>query len=79
MHVWEWYDPAQKKWVEKSKVAFPINGGRNNGYRGYSNISDVPAGKWRVTIETTEGQAIGRIEFAVQEVSMEPALHTETR
>jgi hypothetical protein len=79
LHKWEWYDPATKVWVTKNTVAFPINGGRGSGYRGYSEITDVVPGKWRVTIETLQGQAIGRTEFTVVSADTQPALKTEVR
>jgi hypothetical protein len=79
IHRWEWYDVAAKKWIMQSKVDFNLSGGRAGGYRGYSEITNAPTGQWRVSIETTSGQTIGRINFNVVEASSEPALHTETR
>ncbi len=79
IHEWERYDAAQKKWVRESMVAFPLSGGRAGGYRGYSEITNAPAGQWRVSIKTISGQTIGRINFTVVDSSVEPVTHSETK
>jgi hypothetical protein len=35
-HVWEYYDERAGEWLSSSVISFPIMGGRDNGYRGYS-------------------------------------------
>jgi hypothetical protein len=72
VHVWEHYDPSTKKWIERNRIAFPISGGRDGGYRGYSIVTDPEAGKWRVTIETKSRQVIGRVYFVVETVDTAP-------
>ncbi|KND49370.1 MAG: hypothetical protein AB203_03170 [Parcubacteria bacterium C7867-008] len=79
MHVWEHYDSSSKKWIRQSAVAFPLSGGRAGGYRGYSEVSNIEPGAWRVSIKTVSGQTIGRIRFNVENVAVAPELHTETR
>ena len=78
VHRWEQYDAATKEWQSRSVVSFPINGGRENGYRGWSNKGDLVAGQWRCNVETTRGQLIGRITFDVVEAATLPALSTTT-
>lgn len=79
VHRWQRYDSTSEEWITESVVAFPVYGGREAGYRGYS-LKDNPApGKWRVHIETLSGQVIGSINFTVEEVSSAPALQTEVR
>ncbi|MDB5265733.1 MAG: hypothetical protein JWM39_446 [Parcubacteria group bacterium] len=78
IHEWSRYDTTQKKWIPESTVAFPLSGGRAGGYRGYSEITNAPAGKWRVSIKTISGQTIGRITFTVVDSSTEPIVHTVT-
>ncbi|MHB0865957.1 MAG: hypothetical protein ACYC1Y_03625, partial [Minisyncoccota bacterium] len=39
VHRWEWYDPVGKRWVLKATIAYPIIGGRDGGYRGYSTVA----------------------------------------
>lgn len=65
VHIWRRYDDTARAWRDESVVKFPITGGREGGYRGYSVKSAPRAGQWRVDIETTEGRLIGRVVFAV--------------
>ena len=65
LHEWQLYDEDENEWVTKSVQRFPITGGRDGGYRGYSFKSDLVAGKWRVDVETQYGQLVGRINFVV--------------
>ena len=74
LHVWQHYDTTSKRWVTVSTFGFPINGGRDGGYRGYSNKSDIEDGAWRVNVVTQYGQLIGRISFTVVTVAANPPL-----
>ena len=78
VHRWERYDDTENDWITVSKVAFPISGGREGGYRGYSQKDAVPSGKWRVSVETANGQVIGRIRFDVESTDVQPALYEKT-
>jgi hypothetical protein len=73
-HRWEWYDPQQGKWLTEAAVAYPIAGGRDGGYLGYSAKAIGQAGQWRVDIETIDGRVIGRLPFTVEAASSTPAL-----
>ncbi len=64
-HKWEYYDNIESKWKLSSVINFPMEGGREEGYRGYSKKSSLRAGLWRCSIETTSGTLIGRITFTV--------------
>ncbi len=77
VHRWEQYDAVAKKWQTRSFVSFPINGGRDGGYRGYS-IETPSIGIWRCDVETSSGQLIGRISFAVVAATTTPTLSTTT-
>lgn len=68
VHRWEWYNDAEKEWVTMSTLQYGITGGRSDGYRGYSLKTNVPAGKWRVSVETPRGQVLGRIRSTVVRV-----------
>lgn len=68
VHRWEWYDPEQKEWVDKANIAYPITGGRDGGYRGYSTIFAGTEGKWRVNVETIDGRRIARLSFYIKRV-----------
>ena len=64
-HRWSFYDQKNKEWIETIKIGFPIVGGRDGGYRGYSVKENVFPGKWRVDVITERGQTIGRIGFEI--------------
>lgn len=78
VHRWEYFD-SEKGWQTKSVVAFPILGGREEGYRGYSLTAQGAPGRWRVSVETERGQVIGRTVFTVVSATSAPALVSEMR
>ena len=65
VHRWRRYDETAGTWRTESTVRFPIVGGREGGYRGYSTKSQPANGRWRVDIETPDGLLIGRVAFSV--------------
>ncbi|HUQ30113.1 MAG TPA: DUF2914 domain-containing protein [Candidatus Paceibacterota bacterium] len=69
VHRWQRYNPTQKSWVTQSTVSFPINGGRDGGYRGYSIKTNPAPGEWRVEVETGDGHLIGRIRFNLEQIT----------
>lgn len=77
-HQWQLYDATSSQWTTVSEVAFPINGGRELGYRGYSYKFDPAPGEWRVNVITDYGQIIGRVPFTVVEASTTPMLVERT-
>jgi hypothetical protein len=79
VHEWQHYDDAQNGWVTVSTQSFPINGGRDGGYRGYSQKSAPAPGKWRVNVKTQYGQLIGRISFTVDNATTSALLETVVR
>lgn len=79
VHRWQRYDDSSGKWQTVAAVTFPISGGRDNGYRGYSMLSSITAGEWRVSVETQSGSVLGRERFNVVEDKNPPALYTEVK
>lgn len=77
VHRWQRHDG--RTWVTETVVAFPSSGGREQGYRGYSAKQNLTQGKWRVSVETENGQTIGLIRFDIKQVSQLPALETQHR
>ncbi len=65
-HVWSYKNEGE--WEERNKVVFPIIGGRDGGYRGYTLKGQLEEGKWRVDVRTERGQLIGRKTFKVEYV-----------
>jgi Protein of unknown function (DUF2914) len=68
-HRWLWYDPGRERWTTQSIVTFPINGGRDGGYRGYTIKSHPKPGDWRVDIDSADGRLIGRLRFVVEQAA----------
>ena len=68
VHHWQYYDAGQKEWVDRGELPFTINGGRQQGYKGYSWQSNLAAGKWRVYVENQRGQVLGKVRFTVEKV-----------
>lgn len=73
VHRWERKDDTSG-WVTESTISFPIVGGREGGYRGYSAKGALAPGLWRVSVETKSGQVIGRIPFRVERAAVMPPL-----
>ena len=72
-HEWSYYDSARDVWIVTDRLQFPISGGRDGGYRGYTTKSNITEGLWRVDVTTDRDQLIGRIRFeVVDNVSPEP-------
>ena len=67
-HQWQKYNDAERAWKTVSTFSFPIQGGRDGGYRGYSVKNDTSAGGWRVNVITEYGQIIGQVSFRVEDV-----------
>ena len=66
IHEWQYYDEIQKRWITLNRVTLKIIGGRDGGYRTYSERNSVSLGKWRVNILTIKGMLVGRVNFRVE-------------
>lgn len=75
VHRWQYHD-AKKGWITASTIGFPIRGGRDNGYRGFTKKSNLHPGAWRVDVETLDGRIIGRMRFNIIWSPVEPDLQT---
>ena len=63
LHQWQKQD-ANGKWVTVEQVPLVVVGGRDGGFRTYSEKTlGLTPGHWRVNVLTTRGQVIGRIRF----------------
>ncbi len=76
VHRWQYYDEENRKWVTSTVIDLKLIGGREEGFRTYSNKSSVFAGSWRVDVETTRGQKIGRVKFEIVDADTTPELQT---
>ncbi len=66
-HVWSRYS-ISAGWSVTDRISFEISGGREGGYRGYSQKKLIKPGRWRVEVVTDQGQILGRIYFDVDEI-----------
>lgn len=79
VHEWQHLDEASGKWISSVKIFLPVIGGRGGGFRTFSVRSGLLPGKWRVNVETPQGQLIGRLRFNVVPVLTKPVLTTDTK
>lgn len=78
VHQWQHYDSTAGRWIDADKVDLPVVGGREGGFRTYSVKSGLAAGLWRVNVETTGGQIIGRLRFEIVRTSTTPIMQAKT-
>ena len=77
VHQWQHYDG--KNWVTMAKIPLLVVGGRDSGFRTYSSLNNLEAGRWRVNVNTLKGQGIGRVSFEIQDAATAPELVTEIK
>ncbi len=77
-HKWVYQNPTSGEWEVRSRISFPISGGREDGYRGFSVKTALTAGNWRCDVETASGGLIGRVSFVAVEASTTPPLSQTT-
>lgn len=70
-HQWQYHDVENNVWITVDSMSFPIGGGRDGGYRGYSVKQNVFDGFWRVNIITEHNQLLGRVVFEIKKTSSE--------
>lgn len=71
-HVWE--RKVNDAWIRESRIPFRIQGGRDQGYRGYTLKANLTDGLWRCAVVTERGQVLGRERFVVVSVPLVPPL-----
>ena len=74
IHAWQYFNEEEGEWIDSSLISFPVLGGRDGGYRGFSKKENVFPGKWRVDVKTEWGQIIGRIRFDIKTGDFAPEL-----
>lgn len=74
IHEWQFYNETTKAWETRGSVTLSVLGGRDQGFRTYSEQTNLEAGKWRVNVKTTSGAIIGRIYGRIIPVTTEPTL-----
>ncbi len=74
IHLWQYYDDINNKWIDSSRITLPITGGREDGYRTYSLKRVDISGLWRVKVMIRSGQVLGKINFTVEDTIKLPDL-----
>lgn len=77
LHRWAYYDETKTEWINTDLFSFPIVGGRDGGYRGFTLKQNITPVRWRIDVITERGQLLGRAEFMVEEVVEPPELSTK--
>ncbi|MFB6225909.1 MAG: DUF2914 domain-containing protein [Candidatus Paceibacteria bacterium] len=77
IHQWKRYDRESESWVTTDRLSFPLFGGRDEGYRGYSKKTNLKQGSWRVEVKTQNGKVLDIIDFRLD--STEEQIQTETK
>lgn len=76
-HSWQYYNDLTGDWIESDRFSYPIAGGRDGGYRGYTTKNSTFPAKWRVDIVTNRGQIIGRVRFNIVNDEQTPTIVQE--
>lgn len=69
-HTWLYKDGL--RYTSEARIVYPMRGGREEGYRGYT-MKAVRPGEWRCRVETASGQVLGQMDFTVS-VANEPPM-----
>ena len=65
LHRWKLYNETTKNWDIVDDIGYDINGGRDNGFRGYTYKSNVKEGLWKIEVITEEELVLGVIDFEI--------------
>jgi len=76
IHEWQYYDAAQGGWTTRERITLAVTGGRDGGWRTFSEEPAPAAGPWRVNVETSRGELIGQLRFNIIVTSTPAALAT---
>jgi hypothetical protein len=63
VHHWQRYDETKQEWISVEKIDYRATGGRDGGYRGYSQKAALQYGLWRVDIENERGYVVARMRM----------------
>ncbi|MFC1721134.1 DUF2914 domain-containing protein [Patescibacteria group bacterium] len=78
-HRWQYFDSASGEWETTGLIQFPIAGGRDEGYRGYSMKHAVFPGDWRVDVITKREQLLGRVSFEIVDTQEQVDLQSKIK
>jgi hypothetical protein len=61
-----WLLKTTRGWEKQDLIPITVNGGRDEGFRGYTVKANYQPGDYRVLVETKDGREIGRISLTVE-------------
>ena len=64
-HHWQYFDKSKDSWLTSDRTHYKISGGRDGGYRGFTNKRNLKLGLWRVDVENEREQILGSISFEI--------------
>jgi hypothetical protein len=68
-----WFQKDKKgNWISTDKVPLKVQGGREEGFRGYTYKSNYTPGEWKIMVETSSGVEISRLYFEIFAVEKNP-------
>jgi hypothetical protein len=65
VHQWQYKSKKRGEWTNDLRITFPIVGGRDLGYRAYSQKFTATEGEWRILVTTNEGHTLGIHRFNI--------------
>jgi hypothetical protein len=78
-HQWLYLDPKSGDYIPKERMGFKINGGREEGFRGFTFKQSIIPGKWKVEVRTEEGLLLGSLKFKIIPDTSDIDVHRETK
>jgi len=69
VHRWQVWDEGASNWRDHFVLPYDISGAARNGFRGFSMVSNLQAGRWRCVVENQRGQVLGKRTFIVDRTS----------
>ena len=79
IHQWEYFDTENRSWNRTDSIPITISGGREEGYRGFSQKRNLRYGTWRIKITNDRGQVLGVTQFTIKERTQSVNIKQETR
>lgn len=71
IHHWE-FQNADKQWQTTDRIAYPMVGGRDGGWRGYSMKRQLQIGYWRINVLTEDNLILGRVQLTLVKTEAKP-------
>lgn len=64
-HRWSFFDSGTDDWTTTEDIGYTVEGGRDDGYRGYTFKTNVWDGLWKVEVITEEELVLGVVKFEI--------------